>query len=339
MPLDAACKTENTMSDLIHNTTPEQRAVTGLMLIMTGQTDVRSGWLGYGAALNEIKERHPGDKEFGKAVAAAKLDTWPEACRPNVGQDEIKRDVRVAAMWAAGLTSDELPAYESQHPSTQVTALGGFRGLHAAVLKASKPKPEKINAETPEQDAPATDVATATADDEASFQRGYLAGIEAAKAEGYFLSADDLPKTAQQKLQAALKRELKGMEAEYQRLIDERVEQIIGKELPSKWQAKLDHADEITRSHRGVMTKSELNILLACLHPDSRMSASDEKLAEAFRIIRSVEIPLLPGDATAPSAPDIARTREELMARKARVDAQRKAEREARRAAKAEHAA
>lgn len=99
------------------------------------------------------------------------------------------------------------------------------------------------------------------------------------------------------------------------------------------YRAKLDHADEIARSHRGVMTKAEYNTIVACLHPDSRLSVSDEKLADAFRILRSKAVPLLPGETTSPDVVPFPRTAAEMRHRREAVRAEKAARAAAQRAA------
>ena len=41
---------------------------------------------------------------------------------------------------------------------------------------------------------------------------------------------------------------------------------------------------------KGFFTRAEFDLVRSCLHPDSRLSVSDEKLAKAFAIISAAEI-------------------------------------------------
>lgn len=204
-----------------------QRGLGHLMQIRNGQADIRAGWLGYGGVLNEIKAQHSGSNNaFGDAVKAAGLDVWPEGSCNNSLQP-IDRPVRSAAMWAAALPPDELAAFEAEHANTEVTAKSGFRGLYASVRRASARTDQHADEHIDQQadnapkedeaEAPAAVMPAATAQREAICQRSYLAGIEAAKAEGFYLDANSLPKSAQDKLEAFKRRELRKLQEAFQR--------------------------------------------------------------------------------------------------------------------------
>jgi len=61
--------------------------------VASGETDTIEGWLAYGAALNEGRAMHSGDREFGQWVSENVLYQVGNAIRP---EDQI------SAMWAAG---------------------------------------------------------------------------------------------------------------------------------------------------------------------------------------------------------------------------------------------
>lgn len=67
-------------------------------------------------------------------------------------------------------------------------------------------------------------------------------------------------------------------------------------------------------SHHGALTRTQFDVIRSCLHPDSRRSVSDAKLAEAFRIFNEAEIRLRATDAadTTPRLP----TLDELLKRR-----------------------
>lgn len=140
------------MTNVLHNTDAGQRALDALMAIAAGGASVRDGWRAYSLAYAEFRAQHDGDAEFGKAVAAAGLDVWPDGRRSNLERGVIHKAVRAAALWAGSLTEEELAAHEAQYPRVEVTARGGFRGLHTAVLKAAKPKADTAAQEEPELD-------------------------------------------------------------------------------------------------------------------------------------------------------------------------------------------
>lgn len=49
----------------------------------------------------------------------------------------------------------------------------------------------------------------------------------------------------------------------------------------------------IIDGRKGVLTRADYDLIRSCLHPDSRLSVSDDKLGKAFRIFNEVEILLL----------------------------------------------
>ena len=59
-----------------------------------GEAEAIEGWLAYGAALNEGRALFPGDREFGQWIESSVLS--------QVATQEVTRDERAAAMWAAG---------------------------------------------------------------------------------------------------------------------------------------------------------------------------------------------------------------------------------------------
>ena len=150
---DIKRQSDMTDSNTLYNSEPEQRATEGLKAILLGGASMRSGWLGYGTALNEIKAQYPGNNNaFGAAVKSAKLDVWPdESGRSNLEQP-IHKAIRSAAMWAAALKPDELAALAAKHPNVEVTVRGGFRGLYAAVTNAAKQAETTAQDHTAEQD-------------------------------------------------------------------------------------------------------------------------------------------------------------------------------------------
>jgi hypothetical protein len=350
MVLAAASEAEETdMSDnILHNTDPGQRGVEHLRTVKRGGADIFSGWLGYSYALAELRAQHPDDNNaFGAAVKAAKLDVWPTDEGSDTMSEPINDKVRSASLWAASITLDELKAHMTQHPSVEITARGGFRGLHAAVMRAAKPTAEPAQQEEPQaQDEAQPDEAASSktyteADVEAAvaaaFERGRLAGLEAAKADA-LVDPSTLSMSAQQKLEAA-KRKMERqvvdeLTKEFDRLVAEEVRRVVDACLPT-YRIDMERASNITKAYRGVMTKSEYNTVLFCLHPDQRKNVSDEKLDDAFRIMREREIAFLPGGTAAPSAPPLPRTPEEMLARRKAVEAERKAARAAKAAERA----
>ena len=85
-------------------------------LVEQGEGKTIEGWLIYGAALNEGRERFSSDEQFGQWVVNSGLS--------QVGTDEVKRDERSAAMWAAANPDDFETAKDAGNART-------VRGIHA----------------------------------------------------------------------------------------------------------------------------------------------------------------------------------------------------------------
>ena len=100
-------------------------------LVEQGEGKTIEGWLIYGAALNEGRERFSSDEQFGQWVVNSGLS--------QVGTDEVKRDERSAAMWAAANPDEFETAKDAGNART-------VRGIHA--------KWGEMNAENRSPDSP-----------------------------------------------------------------------------------------------------------------------------------------------------------------------------------------
>jgi len=87
----------------------------GMVLVEQGEGKTIEGWLIYGAALNEGRALHDGDREFGQWITANVLYQLGKAVRP---EDQI------AAMWAAANPDDFETAKDAGNART-------VRGIHA----------------------------------------------------------------------------------------------------------------------------------------------------------------------------------------------------------------
>jgi hypothetical protein len=73
----------------------------------------------------------------------------------------------------------------------------------------------------------------------------------------------------------------------------------------------------LTWPRNGVMTKSEYNTILRCLHPDGLKSRTEQQLSEAFRIFTHYKLKMVADDDERQKfMSGLPRTREELLARK-----------------------
>ena len=108
----------------------------------------------------------------------------------------------------------------------------------------------------------------------------------------------DLPKTAQDKLDAAMRqyqRKLDAEHAERMRGVDEEVRKRVVaegkeyvasmKELEAKAWDDQKHWREMVNNHKPPLTADEFKLILMCLHPDGERTA--EKLSSAFRLFNS----------------------------------------------------
>ena len=95
-------------------------------------------------------------------------------------------------------------------------------------------------------------------------------------------------------------------------------------------------ANVVLARRRGIMRKPDYDTVLTCIHPDSRNSASDEKLAKAFRIWTNIK-PLVLDETQAPITTEntLPRDAAGLEALRQQVQEQRRATRAARRGAAA----
>jgi transposase len=125
----------------------------------------------------------------------------------------------------------------------------------------------------------------------------------------------ELSATAQQKLDVYRKR----LEAEF----DQRVREASAKWLEEVrlpiYEKQIEELKEMLSWPRNaVMTKSEYNTIIRCLHPDGLRSRTEAQLAEAFRIFTRYKPKMVADEETRRSTlADFPRTREELLARKA----------------------
>lgn len=104
-----------------------------------------------------------------------------------------------------------------------------------------------------------------------------------------------LSPSAQQKLDAAIRQHKRKLELE---IIQER-EGLTAEfdRYRIDWLRTLNERqaeyDAVISARKGVMTRRAFDAIRRCLHPDSRQSVSEERLAEAFRLFSKLEIKLL----------------------------------------------
>jgi transposase len=105
-----------------------------------------------------------------------------------------------------------------------------------------------------------------------------------------------LSASARQKFDAAIRQHQRKLDAE---LADFRAQLVTEFDrFKVDWlrtmNAKQAEYDAVISARKGVMTRKTFDAIRRCLHPDSRQSVSDDRLAEAFRLFGRLELKLLP---------------------------------------------
>ncbi len=121
------------------------------------------------------------------------------------------------------------------------------------------------------------------------------------------------PRPARKEIEAALRR----METEFDLRVRQEAQQLYADAMEEYGLPELKRLRDKLDLRKGRFTKEQYMTILSCLHPDN--SASDEKRAEAFRLVREAEVqlmdnhqhPVRTGVAALPTS------REELLARRA----------------------
>ena len=121
-----------------------------------------------------------------------------------------------------------------------------------------------------------------------------------------------LPKTAQEKLAAALRQQRKAQDDAYQERLSAGIKKMLEDTVLPRYAELKRQADAAIRARKGVMNRESFRLILSCLHPDSRAGISDARLAEAFQLFRELELVLVAdGSATSFTMP---RTMDDLQA-------------------------
>jgi hypothetical protein len=95
----------------------------------------------------------------------------------------------------------------------------------------------------------------------------------------------------------------------------------------------LDTLSGVLTRRTGAMTRAEYNSILSCLHPDSRKSVSDRKLADTFTLFNRFRYVLCNNDEM-PIPKNYRLTLQEMKARRRYADAKKAADRRAKRKAR-----
>ena len=102
-----------------------------------------------------------------------------------------------------------------------------------------------------------------------------------------------LPMSAQEKIASVLRRRVRELEAEFERRVRDEIKQRIDELILPHWKEQIAEAQTLYKRRKALMDKDTFNIIRRALHPDSRNSISDKKLAEAFNAFMRLEKHLL----------------------------------------------
>lgn len=135
--------------------------------------------------------------------------------------------------------------------------------------------------------------------------------------------------TAQQKLEAAMRAHRRKLELEFEGRVQaeckKRAEEL---SLPGYFKRMDEIKQMLSWPRNSVMTKSDYNTILRCLHPDGLNSRTEQQLAEAFRIFTHYKLKMVADDDERQKLMSgFPHTREELLARKKSRAKKSKAER------------
>ena len=113
-----------------------------------------------------------------------------------------------------------------------------------------------------------------------------------AKAEP-IINREDLSLTAQQKFDTAIKQEKTRLAQSFEQRVSDEIKRRVDEFILPDWRQKIKEAKQIYDRRKGIMDKATFKLIWSALHPDSRKSITDKKLAEAFDAFSGMEKYLL----------------------------------------------
>jgi hypothetical protein len=99
--------------------------------------------------------------------------------------------------------------------------------------------------------------------------------------------------TAQQKLDAAMRQHKASLDASFRQVVNARIKELLENTYLPQHRKEQAEAKAIMNRRHGIMTKAVFNAIRRGLHPDSRLSITDQMLGEAFDAFMSLEKRLL----------------------------------------------
>jgi len=107
------------------------------------------------------------------------------------------------------------------------------------------------------------------------------------------LDPSHLSKTAQEKLDAAIRAHTRKLDSEFHQAVNARVKEFVDATILPDWRQKIKQAHQLYERRKALMNRDTFNTIRRALHPDSRLSISDQKLGEAFDSFMALEKYLL----------------------------------------------
>jgi hypothetical protein len=117
-----------------------------------------------------------------------------------------------------------------------------------------------------------------------------------------------LPKTTQQRMAAWQRKRVDEMQKSFEAAVHQKAYEWLDATGLPLWKRYVDEAKKIYDLRKGIMDKDTFMLIWSCLHPDSRRSVSDKKLAEAFDKFNSFEKKLLVEKDSPTKAPTLPET-------------------------------
>jgi len=141
------------------------------------------------------------------------------------------------------------------------------------------------------------------------------------------IERNELSATAQQRLDAAMRQYQRKLETELDARVRAEVKRRIDEIVLPHWKKQIADASRLYARRTSLMTKETFNIIRRALHPDSRKSISDERLAAAFDAFMALEKYLLNEVDSPTPFPNLPNTWDEWDAAKRSATHERRAKR------------
>ena len=165
-------------------------AKAGLDRVESGEVEAITGWLAYGAALNEGRSLFPGDREFGQwleenhlnrlETSKLKREAHAGGSSSKVGKGEVHPEERSASMWAAA----NIDQFESARADCEARTIRGIFGHHKKIA-AAREKAAQEAAEQAERERLAAEAKEAKrlADEKAKAEKAAQAAVAKAQTD------------------------------------------------------------------------------------------------------------------------------------------------------------